>query len=283
MSLHKSLVALKNHSISYHNNRIILSHERREQATMEIYPSNHLLTFIRSGLLNVEVNGETRSYSKGEFVLFKKFAPARITKTWGRGGSMFSSVVFTFQEDLVQKALMQMEFDDPGRQDNQNQNIIAIHSNPILDQFIQSLELFFEQKVEMDHALANLKTMEVLVGLIRSNKSIFYELQSFAQRSIADLYQYMQYHYREKKSLEEFARDSGRSLTTFKKEFFQLFQTSPGRWLKMKRLDHAYRLLKFTNRKASEVYLECGFEDLAHFSKSFKKQFNVNPSELATV
>ncbi len=31
--------------------------------------------------------------------------------------------------------------------------------------------------------------------------------------------------------------------------------------------------------KPSKVYLESGFEDLAHFSKAFKKQFSITPSD----
>ena len=38
------------------------------------------------------------------------------------------------------------------------------------------------------------------------------------------------------------------------------------------------RLLTFTNKTPSVVYLEVGFEDLAHFSRSFKQEFGINPS-----
>lgn len=34
---------------------------------------------------------------------------------------------------------------------------------------------------------------------------------------------------------------------------------------------------------ASDIYIELGFEDLAHFSRSFKKYFGKNPSEVASL
>ena len=89
----------------------------------------------------------------------------------------------------------------------------------------------------------------------------------------------MNFHYLENKPLTEFAKQSGRSISTFKKDFQAIFNTTPAKWLKNKRLEHAYSLLSTTQRKASEVYIDSGFEDLAHFSKSFKSRFGINPSE----
>ncbi len=46
------------------------------------------------------------------------------------------------------------------------------------------------------------------------------------------------------------------------------------------RLQLARKMMVQSGKKASEVYLEVGFEDLAHFSKRFKSQYGVNPSEV---
>jgi AraC-like DNA-binding protein len=37
-------------------------------------------------------------------------------------------------------------------------------------------------------------------------------------------------------------------------------------------------LIKEKGRRASDIYLDLGFEDLSHFSFAFKKQFGVPPS-----
>ena len=93
----------------------------------------------------------------------------------------------------------------------------------------------------------------------------------------------MNFHYLENKKLVDFAKESGRSISVFKKDFQSIYDTTPAKWLKSKRLDYAHKLLTNTNRKASEIYLECGFEDLAHFSKSFKSQFQINPSIIKAI
>lgn len=88
------------------------------------------------------------------------------------------------------------------------------------------------------------------------------------------------YNYHTNVPLETFARQSGRSLSTFNRDFKMIFGETPHRWIRKKRLEKARELLTTTTKKVSEVYLEVGFEDLAHFSKSFKKEFGVNPSEV---
>ncbi len=267
--------------ITYNNTRIIQSNERRSKAVKDIYPSQHLLTYIREGLFKVKYGKETRCYKKGDFVLIKKFTPATITKTWCPEGIKFSSVVFIFHEDLVNNALNQLNYPFNSDKKTVFQPVIGIDTNPILQNFIASLQLFWEDGVIMDDQLARLKTIEALVGMAKTDPSITHQLLDFSQPSKADLHHFMKKHFLENKKLEEYARESGRSLSTFKKDFQSLFGTSPARWLKTSRLEHAYKILSSTSNKPSEIYLQCGFEDLAHFSKSFKSHFGVNPSQLS--
>lgn len=57
--------------------------------------------------------------------------------------------------------------------------------------------------------------------------------------------------------------------------------TTPIRWLWAKRLEAAYDLATLGSvRSVSQIALDCGFTDFAHFSRSFKSYFNVSPSEL---
>ena len=74
-------------------------------------------------------------------------------------------------------------------------------------------------------------------------------------------------------SLSEFARLTGRSLSTFQRDFKKLFETSPQKWLKDKRLMEAKYLIQEKNKKPSEVYYNVGFENFSHFSTAFRQKF----------
>ena len=271
---------MNNQLFKHNNNRILLSHERKKKAVIDIYPVHHLLTYIRNGILLVKEGDETKSFSSGEFVLLKKHTHTTITKTWDENGAIFSSIVFSFQEDLVLNALQSIERKKIPELAANQENVIRVKSNPVLRQFVQSVQLFIEEGVEMDQQMAYLKTTEALIGLLKHDPTLANQLISYSVKSKADLHQYMQYHFLKNEPLEVFAQGSGRSLSTFKKDFKSVYNSSPAKWLKKKRLEHAHHLLTTTQLPPSEIYLNCGFEDLAHFSRSFKEQYGFPPSQI---
>lgn len=79
-------------------------------------------------------------------------------------------------------------------------------------------------------------------------------------------------------SLEELARQTNRSLTSFKKEFKRQFMESPHRWMIRQRLMHARLLLISTNKPIAELGSECSFPNTSHFIKLFKQEFGYTPS-----
>ncbi|WP_245592363.1 helix-turn-helix domain-containing protein [Ectobacillus panaciterrae] len=67
-------------------------------------------------------------------------------------------------------------------------------------------------------------------------------------------------------SLNELAYLSGRSLSTFKRDFRKIYNTSPMKWIRNRRLDKAKELLTHTSLSVSDVCFSTGFENIAHFS-----------------
>ena len=57
----------------------------------------------------------------------------------------------------------------------------------------------------------------------------------------------MNLNYKFNVSTESFARLTGRSLSGFQKDFEKVFNSPPQQWLRNKRLDEAYYLIKHQN------------------------------------
>ncbi|MGN8070128.1 helix-turn-helix domain-containing protein, partial [Mucilaginibacter sp. 22184] len=93
--------------------------------------------------------------------------------------------------------------------------------------------------------------------------------------------QFMHRNYQFNVQISRLAYLTGRSLSAFKRDFKQVFNNTPNRWLVQRRLQEAYFLMDKKNKKPSEIYLELGFETLPHFSYAFKKRFGMAPTELA--
>lgn len=79
--------------------------------------------------------------------------------------------------------------------------------------------------------------------------------------------------------IEEFAKLCGRSLSAFKRDFKRIFNTTPSRWIKSKRLEHAKKLLLETNLNINQICYDCGFINSSHFIKSFKEMYNLTPHQ----
>jgi AraC-like DNA-binding protein len=84
-------------------------------------------------------------------------------------------------------------------------------------------------------------------------------------------------------TLLELAEKHGVSLATFKRHFTKEYGTSPHSYIKTRRLEKAKELILNTDRSISDIYKEIGFEEIAHFSKSFKAHFGVNPSRIKSL
>lgn len=79
-------------------------------------------------------------------------------------------------------------------------------------------------------------------------------------------------------SIERLAHLTNRSLTSFKKEFRRIFNSSPHHWIINQRLDRAKIMLSSTSRTVSEVGSECGFANISHFIKLFKQRHKYTPA-----
>ncbi|WP_148230661.1 helix-turn-helix domain-containing protein [Chitinophaga pinensis] len=90
----------------------------------------------------------------------------------------------------------------------------------------------------------------------------------------------MSHNYKYNIPLLSFGKLTGRSLSTFKRDFTKIFDTTPEKWLQKKRLEQAHYLILKKKQRPSDIYLEVGFENLSHFSFAFKKQYGMTPTEL---
>ncbi|MGJ0386598.1 AraC family transcriptional regulator [Paenarthrobacter nicotinovorans] len=82
-------------------------------------------------------------------------------------------------------------------------------------------------------------------------------------------------------SLSSVARCCGISIRSLQASFRRELDTTPGQWLKMKRLETAHRILRESDpdgTSVTEVALQCGFFHLGEFSTQFKSRYGTTPS-----
>jgi AraC-like DNA-binding protein len=80
-------------------------------------------------------------------------------------------------------------------------------------------------------------------------------------------------------TVEDYAYLTGRSLSTFNRDFKRQFNVSPKKWLMDKRLESAYTLLTHHHKNVTDVAFEVGYENFSHFIKAFHKKFGISPKQ----
>lgn len=90
---------------------------------------------------------------------------------------------------------------------------------------------------------------------------------------------YLSLHMAESVSVEEMARRASLSVSRFREVFKHNYGMPPHRYLLRLRLKHARELLRNTDYSVEKIAEYCGFSDIHHFSKTFKKEEGATPRE----
>lgn len=159
---------------------------------------------------------------------------------------------------------------------------ILLEPNSFLEGYFQSLIPYVEQSKSVSKQMETIKVNEIITLLLEIHPELKTFLFDFSEPFKIDLEEFMVKNYQYNVPIENFAKLTGRSLASFKRDFNKTFQTSPRKWLKDKRLSEAYYLIKQKQRKPVDIYLDLGFENLSHFYSSFRTKFGTTPATIGT-
>jgi AraC-like DNA-binding protein len=79
-------------------------------------------------------------------------------------------------------------------------------------------------------------------------------------------------------SVRDLARRVYLSETHFRRLFKQVFGTSPIKFIRNRRIDHACALLRTSKLSVKEISQQCGFNDTSFFSRVFRSVTGQTPA-----
>jgi AraC-like DNA-binding protein len=159
----------------------------------------------------------------------------------------------------------------------------VIENDDYIASFINSLSSNTFLNHNYSDALLVLKFEEIMLYLLNKYGDEFeYYLHSLISNEVSPFKKIVESNVHSNLKLEEIAFLCNMSLSTFKRHFTSEYNEAPGKWLQDKRLQKAKELLQGGELKASDIYLDIGYNNLSNFSIAFKNKFGISPTEVSS-
>lgn len=163
--------------------------------------------------------------------------------------------------------------------EKKKQAAVKINSNELMDSFVESMMPYIKNPKLVTENLMEVKLQELIYILCESDDpySINYILGTLFIQEQLEFENIIEANLFNNLSIEELAHLAIRSESSFKRDFKKAYGTSPAKYIKRRRLEKAEKLLRNTNVTISNIAWDCGFENLAHFSNSFRLEYGRSP------
>lgn len=253
---------------------VILKSVQTADIQNERFLAAHALTLVLNGSLQVEDDkGIVTIVPKHHFVFLPKGLYA-ITDLIPKNES-FDAIVFFFDEELTDGFLTR--FDNP--------NLDAIRGNLRIP-YSNNLRLFVDTLLAMyrnthQHQFTQPKLLELLhlIGLTEEGDQFISQLFAVKNRERRSIQQFMEENFAKPLDIEDYAYLTGRSISTFRRDFKLRYGISPKKWLIEQRLKRAAQLLQQSPDSITEIALQSGYENIPHFIKAFRKKYASSPKQ----
>jgi AraC family transcriptional regulator, exoenzyme S synthesis regulatory protein ExsA len=253
----------------------------------EVFFEEHAVIFVLEGEKKFVSPTQTIHVRKGHIVFIRR-GYYLMQETID---SNYRSLVFFFNEKLLKEFVGQhleivapkhqkgVEKADTKTHPSEVEGLLVFQITESLHKFTESIFPYFNHETPYLNHFLRLKLQELLLHILEIDHSEQFKniLFSLYKGEKVDLEYLMNSYYLKPLSLEELSRLSGRSLSTFKRDFQEQFNTSPALWIKNKRLEYASLQLERTAKNVSEISMEIGYESVSHFIKAYKEKFGQTP------
>lgn len=267
----------------FHEPFIQLIHRSRQQVILkkelsssiferQSYVSMYGISIVIQGQQRIiEDSGTILTVNPGEIGIIRKglYTVTDILPT----GKNFQSYHIFLSEQALKDALNTYGITTS---QGDNQTFFKIQAPEILKGYFGFLQSI-QTAPEFASRIFSLKIKEFFGLLLNENPSIADKLAGILNQPSKNLQGFMEEHYSKPLSIKDYASLTGRSESTFRREFKLKYGIAPRKWIINKRMEKAQKLLKGADFSVNEVAMEVGYDNVSHFIKAYKNSFGETP------
>ncbi|WP_335967001.1 AraC family transcriptional regulator [Galbibacter sp. PAP.153] len=161
-----------------------------------------------------------------------------------------------------------------------NQSSGKVNNDFLIQKYIEGLLFYFENPSLVNDEVLVLKLKEIILLLSQTQEAETIQVilsQLFSPRTYT-FKQIIEANLFSQLTVEKLAQQTNLSVSSFKREFTKLYNDTPANYIRNKKLEKAAELLLASDQRISDIAFDCGFNDLANFTKSFNDKFHSTPT-----
>jgi len=271
-------VDINDNSFLVIENTIFAKFKKENKTTLKnVFLTENVLVLVLKGYKHLHIEDKTVVVTPQEIIFLKKgiYAMAEYFEE----KQEFEAILLFLNPKLLQEVVAEY-----GIKNSNNFSTIPflkIQTNPIIEIYKSQLIQYFTQESLKDKGILLLKQKEILLYILKtvpySQTIPFWD--SVISTSSESLMYIMERYLFQNFSLNDYANLTNRSLSSFKRDFADIYGSSPKKWINQKRLEYSCLLLKNSQERISDISEKCGFESLSYFTQIFKRTYHKTPSE----
>ena len=244
----------------------------------EGYITNHVISILFSGHQRIKTyEGQIITVAPMEVVFIPR-GLYHVTDLMPEKGK-FKSLLFYFDDAIIQEFLSKTKVSEVARQavpDHLSFGVV-----PTIKVFAESLVHIYQSHHLRNKNFLQLKIIELLYLLNELSQeqqfaNFLFRLTLPKKRNIK---KFMEENFSKALKVEDYAQLTGRSLSTFRRDFKNAYQRTPQKWLKEKRIEKALKIINQKEISVTQLAYEIGYENISYFIKEFKAKVGLSPKQ----
>lgn len=247
----------------------------------EGYVSTHAITLVLNGLLRIENDQDMMTDVPAGKMVFLPKGLYTISDIMPKNGN-FEALVFFFEEKVITEFIDSLNLKNKECSKQKCISHLVMEHTERTKIFIDSLLQLYQEEKRAPRELTHKKLFEFLhlINTSQMTDCFSIALATLHNKEKRSLKEFMNANYSKPLGIEDYAYLTGRSLSTFRRDFKTHFGgISPKQWLIDRRLEKAYKLLSEGDTTITDVVFQIGYENIPHFIKAFHKRYNITPKQ----
>ncbi len=243
----------------------------------EKYLAAHAVTVVQNGQMRiVSHSGQSTIIGTKQMVFLPKglYMISDILPS----NQPFEALIFFFDEALIDDYVKMSDWEDyqptcmPFKVMKRTQSI---------DTYVDTLISLYADNSGRHHSITRSKLLELLhlISLTEQGRDFGHAIYCIRHKQKQSIKELMASNFDKPLAIADYAYLSGRSVSSFHRDFKRLYGQSPKKWLIDQRIQKAIALMNQKEWNISSLAFEVGYKNVSHFIAAFRKKIGVSPKQ----